>query len=54
MDDIIKLSDQYYIVAPASRSRGLARVLKSGETFAVFNHAGDIEQAPGGDHGVYY
>jgi glycogen debranching enzyme len=53
MDDIIRLTDDYYIVTPASTT-GEVRVLKQGESFAVFDRNGDIEHAGLGEQGVYH
>jgi glycogen debranching enzyme len=44
----------FYILAAAPRADVQSRVLKYGETFAVFDHFGDIKQAGLGDEGIYH
>ena len=44
----------YYISASASLAEAQARTLKNGDTFAVFGHAGDAIDGPGGAEGIYY
>src|SRR5260370_41899697 len=46
--------DPYYIVAPSPLADELSRVLKHGETFAVFDHYGDIKPAGLGEEGLYH
>jgi glycogen debranching enzyme len=53
MNDIIRLTDDYYIVTPASTTDEV-RVLKQGQSFAVFDHTGDIEHAGLGEQGIYH
>ncbi len=53
MDDVIRLTDQYYIAAP-SGATDQARVLKHGESFAVFDRYGDIRQTGLGEQGIYH
>jgi len=50
--DGIWVGDQYYILATAARTSGRSAVLKSGDTFAVFDRTGDI--AGPGEHGLYH
>ena len=50
--DGIWVGDQYYILATAARASGRSAVLKSGDTFAVFDRTGDI--AGPGEHGLYH
>ena len=50
--DGIWVDDQYYILATAARTSGRSAVLKSGDTFAVFDRTGDI--AGPGEHGLYH
>ena len=42
MSDIIEVSGQYYIRANASMADMGSRVLKNGDTFAIFDRHGDI------------
>lgn len=43
-----------YLVAPPSLSEGGARVLKQGETFAVFDRHGDVAPLGPGELGLYH
>ena len=47
-------SDEFYILARAARIEHSTRVLKQGETFAVFDHFGDIHTGGMGDLGLYH
>ena len=53
MNDIIRLTDDYYIVTAASSSNEV-RVLKHDESFGVFDHSGDIQHSGLGEQGIYY
>jgi glycogen debranching enzyme len=46
--------DPFYIVAPSPLADELTRVLKHGETFAVFDHYGDIKPVGLGEEGLYH
>ena len=46
--------DPFYIAAPSPLADELSRVLKHGETFAVFDHYGDIKPAGLGEEGLYH
>src|SRR5690242_2814890 len=46
--------DPFYIVAPTPLADELSRVLKHGETFAVFDHFGDIKPTGLGEEGLYH
>ncbi|PYR77785.1 MAG: amylo-alpha-1,6-glucosidase [Acidobacteria bacterium] len=54
MADVIKVEDQYYILATAARARGSSAVLKHADTFAVFDSLGDIVGAGLGEQGLYH
>ena len=54
MDEVIRVKDQYYILATSSRADERTRVLKDGETFAVFDHYGDIVPFGLGEQGLYH
>jgi glycogen debranching enzyme len=54
VDDIIQVQDQHYIVASSARLNDRVRVLKHGETFAVFDYKGDILPIGHGEQGVYH
>ncbi len=46
-------SDQFYILSTGGRTDDRTRVMKHGDTFAVFDRFGDIEQFGAGELGVY-
>ncbi len=46
--------EQYHILATASRVDDRTRVLKHGDTFAVFDQYGDIQPAGLGEEGLYH
>jgi glycogen debranching enzyme len=54
LEDVIQIQDQFYILATSSLADDRTRVLKSGETFAVFNRLGDVEAIGLGEQGLYY
>jgi glycogen debranching enzyme len=55
LDDVIRLRDQFYILASSSRIDDRTRVLKDGDTFAVFDRYGDIRNPVGlGERGLYH
>ncbi|HUG91392.1 MAG TPA: amylo-alpha-1,6-glucosidase [Planctomycetaceae bacterium] len=54
MEEVIQVQEQYYILASSPRADENARVLKQGETFAVFNHFGDIQPLGLGEEGLYH
>ncbi|HEX5071541.1 MAG TPA: amylo-alpha-1,6-glucosidase [Vicinamibacterales bacterium] len=54
MDDVIKVEEQYYILATSSRADDRALVLKHGDTFAVFDRYGDVVPYGLGEQGLYH
>ena len=42
-DEVVSIDDQFYILATSSRADDRTRVLKHGDTFAVFDRFGDIQ-----------
>lgn len=52
--DELRITQQYYIAAGSSPTDDRTRVLKYGNTFAVFNRYGDIEPLGLGEHGIFY
>jgi glycogen debranching enzyme len=54
VEDIIRVKDHFYILATSSRVDATTRVLKEGETFAVFDRYGDIEPVGSGELGLYH
>jgi len=51
MEEVIRVKDQYYILATSSRSDGRTKVLKDGETFGVFDDFGDVLRLGLGEQG---
>ncbi|MFQ5804691.1 MAG: glycogen debranching N-terminal domain-containing protein [Candidatus Methylomirabilales bacterium] len=54
MEDVIRIRDEYYILATSSLADDRTRVLKHGETFAVFDRYGDIQPTGLGEQGLYH
>jgi glycogen debranching enzyme len=53
-EEIIQVENQYYILATSSRTADRSRVIKCGDTFAVFDSAGSIRPVGMGDQGIYH
>ena len=54
MTDIVQLENQYYIRASSGLADDRTRVLKYGDTFAVFNRFGDIEPVGPSQFGLFH
>jgi glycogen debranching enzyme len=54
IEEIIQVEDQYYILATSSRADDRTRVIKHGETFAVFDRAGAIRAVGPGELGLFH
>src|SRR2546423_3268876 len=54
MHEILELEGEFTSAAEGRRATSPARVLKHGDTFAVFDHHGDVVAAEGGEHGLYH
>ena len=54
MDDVIKIRDQYYILANSSLAAEQVRVLKHSDTFGIFDRRGNIRPLGIEDHGIFY
>ncbi len=52
--DVIRVRDEYYILANSTRADDRTRVLKHGETFAVFDRTGDLRPIGRGQQGIYH
>jgi glycogen debranching enzyme len=52
--DVIRVQDEYYILASSSLADERTRILKEGETFAVFDRFGDIHRVGRGQQGLYH
>lgn len=53
-NDVIQIDDEWYVLASSSRADDRSRVLKHGETFAVFDRYGDIQHVGIGEQGIYH
>jgi glycogen debranching enzyme len=51
---VIEVHDQYYILATSDRLDDRTRVLKAGDTFAVFDRRGDARQIGRGEQGLFH
>jgi glycogen debranching enzyme len=54
VEDVIKVHDQHYILATSSRTEERTRVLKHGDTFAVFDPFGDLRGLGFEEQGLYH
>jgi glycogen debranching enzyme len=52
--DVIAADEQFAILSETERPAGTSRVLKYGDSFAVFDAYGNIVAAPGSEHGLYH
>ena len=53
-EEIVHLSDSFYIVSTSPRIDDRTRVLKHGDTFAIFDRFGDMEPFGTGEFGMYH
>ena len=54
MTDIVRVEDEYYVRASSALADDRTRVLKYGDTFAVFNRYGDIEAFGPSQFGLFH
>ncbi|MGZ5227617.1 MAG: glycogen debranching N-terminal domain-containing protein, partial [Burkholderiales bacterium] len=54
MKDTTPKKNEWYVLATASRTDDRTRVLKHGETFAVFDRFGDAESNGADEQGIYH
>jgi glycogen debranching enzyme len=54
LTDIVRVADEYYVRASSALADDRTRVLKYGETFAVFNRYGDIEALGPSQFGLFH
>ena len=54
MQHVIRVTEQFEIVAESARPTVQPRVLKHGDTFSVFNRRGDIVPDEGGEQGLFH
>ena len=52
--EAIRIEERWYVLATSSRAGDPARVLKHGESFALFDRFGDMPRAGTGEHGLYH
>jgi glycogen debranching enzyme len=53
MEEVIRVQDNFYILATSSLAAERPLVLKQGETFALFDRQGDVTRLGLGEQGVY-
>lgn len=53
-DDVVLINDQWYVLTTSARIDERTRVLKHGETFAVFDQHGDIQHLGMEEQGLYH
>src|SRR5690349_12756593 len=53
-DEVIRVSEEFYILSTSARIDDRTRVLKHGDTFGVFDRFGDIEGFGTGELGIYH
>ena len=53
-EDSTAIREDYYILATSARRDERTRVIKHGDSFGVFDHAGMIRQAGMGELGLYH
>jgi glycogen debranching enzyme len=53
-DEVIRIHDQFYILSTSARVDDRRRVLKNGDTFAVFDRFGDIDAPGPPELGMYH
>ena len=54
LSDIVEIDQQYYILATSSLADEQDRVLKHGDSFALFDRYGDIKPVGLGEEGLYH
>ncbi|HME91811.1 MAG TPA: amylo-alpha-1,6-glucosidase [Myxococcaceae bacterium] len=54
MSEIIRVKENYYILATAALADDRPRVLKHGDTFAIFDHQGDVQPLGLHEQGLYH
>ena len=52
--EVIQIEDKFYILASSDRAAECSRVLKEGETFAIFDCHGDIQPIGLGEQGIFH
>jgi glycogen debranching enzyme len=52
-EEVLRIHDRFYILSTSARIDDRTRVLKHGDTFAVFDRFGDVENSGTGELGIY-
>jgi len=52
--EVIQVDEKFYILASSDRAAECSRVLKDGETFAIFDCHGDIQPIGLGEQGIFH
>jgi glycogen debranching enzyme len=53
-EEVVRISDTFYILSTSARIDDRTQVLKQGDTFAIFDRFGDIETLGMGEFGIYH
>jgi glycogen debranching enzyme len=53
-DEIVEIGNRYYVLASSSLAEEDQRILKDGESFAVFDRLGDVRPLGFGEEGLYH
>lgn len=54
MNEQIRIGDQWYVAATAARAEDSPQVIKSGDTFGLFDRFGDVVTWGSGEQGLYH
>jgi len=54
LEDVIRVKDQFYVLATSPFADDRTRVLKYGDAFVVLNRFGDIGSVGLGEQGLYH
>jgi glycogen debranching enzyme len=53
-EEFVRMEDGFYILSTSTRVDDRRRVLKQGDTFAMFDRSGDVEEYGTGELGIYH
>ncbi len=53
-EEVVRISDTFYILSTSARIDDRTQVLKQGDTFAIFDRFGDVEALGMGEFGIYH
>jgi glycogen debranching enzyme len=54
VEEVVRIENGFYILSTSSRVDDRTRVLKHGDTFAIFDRSGDVEEFGTGSLGLYH